>query len=389
MTLLKYSFIAVVILVVQQAARTEPFVDADFPPSTDAQRQGMLILQRFNETDERVDGSTYERDFDSDFEQICISLTMQCAEYIRKNRALVLQQMPDNPLFWQNYWASLEASVMIYPGADDQKPSPPEISRLSNLLEATAWWPMHELVKHGRIDVDKYVQWVRHIRRHSNDSNLLINKMVSLAMVFVADNALNYVMWESLQTVASAGFLQLQDLLMPMTVQERSMRRTMQGEFAYSLGVIRDEGMVAGDEFEDGISVAAYTADMKLLLSALADISERNWGAFWSEGVDVVGQSLVQQPLFSTLEDEVSVVGAYDNYILSVGEQWVYRHLLLALSDVYAGRVSAVSVARPDPPHWQWQWRSDPDEICLNPVSVHPSWKLAQEFCLPYYAEAH
>jgi hypothetical protein len=132
----------------------------------------------------------------------------------------------------------------------------------------------------------------------------------------------------------------------------------------------------------EGGTLESFFAEYRLMIDLWSELSERSFSAFWSQGVDLAGSGAVQQPLFSFGKD--SAYGpALESYVVTLQEIWVHARVFAALGDIYAGRVAPGLPARPDPSPWQWEWRDDPEQLCLIPVAVHPSITVA-EACVEY-----
>ncbi|MEE4281864.1 MAG: hypothetical protein V2I41_07965, partial [Pseudomonadales bacterium] len=69
---------------------------------------GLELLERFNQTAPTLDPISADDPAREAFFEQCYAVTTECLVYIRQHRALAQRLLPNNPLYWQNYWLVME-----------------------------------------------------------------------------------------------------------------------------------------------------------------------------------------------------------------------------------------------------------------------------------------
>lgn len=347
---------------------------------TEEQIAGRQALIRFRDTEPYLTPRTEEYANYQAFGSVCSWLSAACSAYIQNNRALVLRALPDNPLYWQNFWIALEKSQPYF-DPEEYLPRGKTVGAGSDLVEASNNWPLYDLATSGEISVARAIKFLEQSQRFSQKSAVLIEKMISTAMVGIGQNVAHRVLWQMGGQAAEADFLRFIQLL-KRSDNLTSMRLSFTNELKLSArGAISDpEEMLP--LLGEGNSIDTFLEEYRLFVAVWSDVSERSFADFWSQGIDILASEKIQQPLF--------VMGAQNtwapsmvSYITAAHQMPVNARVIIALADIYRGRVAPGLPAQPDPSPWQWVWREDPEQLCLVPVSVHASFAV-EDACVDY-----
>ncbi|MCR9259167.1 MAG: hypothetical protein NXH95_05565 [Pseudomonadaceae bacterium] len=374
------SVLMVSVILCALTASGEPAAPAD--NSADVSVTGLSsleLLQRFNQTPPTLDPIFADDPARETFFEQCYAVTAECLAYIRQNRALAQRVLPNNPLYWQNYWAVMEGFEPAY-NPKDFEAGVPSKYEFHSLIDASWQWPLHQYATRGAIDVKDTLTLMRHSRRLSSKSQSLREEMISTALIGIGNVVAHQVLWQLGADNNRNAALRIQQLLVDEA--NKSLRPGLEYEFLLVEELARRVPDDALSNLDEGVTLESFFAEYRLMIDLWSELSERTFSAFWSQGVDLAGSGAVQQPLFSFGKDS-SFGPAFTSYVTTLQETWVYARVFAALGDIYAGRVAPGLPARPDPSPWQWQWRDDPEQLCLIPVAVHPSISFA-EACVEY-----
>lgn len=374
------SVLMVSVILCALTASGEPAAPAD--NSADVSVTGLSsleILQRFNQTPPTLDPIFADDPARETFFEQCYAVTAECLAYIRQNRALAQRVLPNNPLYWQNYWVVMEE---FEPNFDPQDfvVASNSLYNYQGLIEASWQWPLYQYAARGAIDVDDTLVMMRQSRRLLSKSQSLLDGMIATALVGIGNSSAHYVLWQLGTDHNRTAALQIQQLLVDEV--GKSLRAALEYELLVVEGLARRAPDDALPILNEGGTLESFFAEYRLIIDLWSELSERSFSAFWSQGLDLAGSGAVQQPLFSFGEDS-SYGPAFESYVITLQQIWVHARVYAALGDIYAGRVAPGLPARPDPSPWQWEWRDDPEQLCLIPVAVHPSMNVA-EACVEY-----
>lgn len=347
---------------------------------TEEQIAGRQALIDFRDTEPYLTPRTEEYANYQTFGSVCSWLSAACSAYIRNNRALVLRALPDNPLYWQNFWIALEKSQPYF-DPEEYLPGGKTVGAGSDLIEASNNWPLYDLATTGEVSVVRAIKFLDLSQRLAQTSAVLIDKMISMAMVGIGQNIAHRVLWQMGGHAAEADFVRLTQLL-KRSDDLTSMRLSFGNELELSAHAAHRDPEEILSLLGEGNSIDTFLEEYRLFVAVWSDVSERNFADFWSQGIDILASERIQQPLF--------VMGASNtwapsmaSYITTAHQTSVYARVILALADIYRGRVAPGLPARPDPSPWQWVWGEDPEQLCLVPVSVHASFAV-EDACVDY-----
>lgn len=346
---------------------------------TDAEPSGRELLKRFDETDPFLTAPIFDDPSAKALADVCYQVSRECLQFIRQNRVLAQWLLPNNPLYWQNYWVVMEN---FKPDFNPQEfvGGYPRDYVFQSLIEASWRWPLYQYATGGAIDVDDTLLFLRQSRRLLNESRFLLDGMIATALVGIGNSTAHHVLSQLGSHGDRSAFQQIEGLL--REEKSRSLRGSFAGEFhiARALAQLNPDAVLDG--LDENTTLDAFFSEYQLVVNLWSDVSERGFTAFWNQGVDVLASEAVQQTLFSFSEDSV-FLPAHASYVITLHQIWVHSRVISALADIYAGRVAPGLPARPDPSPWQWDWRGNPDQLCLMPVAVHPSFNV-EEVCVDY-----
>lgn len=372
-----YRFLFLVVLIpVSIPAEESPIDEADWlliAEASDSYRLGAERLQQFKETTSHLPNQ-YELpgkakgDSSIGLSTECTQLNRRCIAYLRDEPAAARRAVANNPAYWESYRGLLEVTP-IARLVEEAK----DLDARSDVFIATQQWVYWEILNKGTLDVGDVHFFVQAHRRLLAESNFLIDKMIYLASVSISFRAINVLMAQrSTQPFDAAEAELLEEMLRPLSKNERSLRRTLRGEYQYMLSSL--------DAYPDypGFDAAALR-DVREIYAYASERSERSWSDYWGEGLDV----WADVPLY-TSQDELGIQG-WTDWVTNTHSLNVLPYLLRALRETYDGRASPGIPSQPPPARWAWQWRIEEDELCLSPGDIHPSLVLNESpVCLPY-----
>jgi len=276
--------------------------------------------------------------------------------------------LPDNPEYWRRYLALLEVTPLARVTEDfDEKLF--FVGDSNNLIAATRLWATREMLIKGTLDIEDVHFQVQAHRRLLAEANFLIDKTLFTATTGNTLPAINMFMSQRANQPLDVEEKRLLDeMLRPLSVAERSMRRPFHGE--YQLLLERAEEYDFTEEaINDGLRTFAYVSDR----------SELSWRDYWSSGLDI----WADVPLYLS-HDFIPTWTNHTSNLRYVGAQLI---LLSALREIYEGRASPGIPSLPPPARWHWQWRVDDEELCLEPGDIHPSLVPDQQVLCAQYLD--
>ena len=381
-----------------------------FAPSAEERAGWQEARQLFNEfvaTPEFIGREVSEQDINvrADLDKACTyEIDMKgCQAYIRQHRFQILTALPDNPLYWQRFWALLQVNPHTFLDSDDR----PDYQRL---MPATYWWFYRDLARDGRLEIDDALALQTGLNHWLKSHHTLIGRMMTIAMRGIAFRQINYAMAQASRDRDESALRELTKLSAMRPFEEVSFGKMLWMEREY--GVAYLEKIIASPEWQSAdIDTLIYERppelDPKIARELLAnpvafqksdaDIfakhyvaeSFKPWGQYWSEGVahlsdEGSGLSLLNASS-ATAYTAYLATDRYSNFIYTV---------FAALSDIYTGRASPGLPGRPPPTHWRWEWQEDAvPMICLVSETLHPTTRQGTEedgvakLCLEYFDE--
>jgi len=165
----------------------------------------------------------------------------------------------------------------------------------------------------------------------------------------------------------------LDGVLQPLTVEETSLRRTLEGEMRHVVAALKRDAVDHPEIIHE---------ELGQLHAYFAERSEADTSDFWRNGVDVMTKVRITS-------DPEAASPRWGYYATTVRYTDVSLSVLRALREIYEGRSSPEMPGQPPPDGWAWNWKTPTQEPCLYPVDIHPS--VAQtstfELCHTSYQE--
>jgi hypothetical protein len=298
----------------------------------------------------------------------CGSIDRRCLMYLRNHPEHARKALPDRGQYWEAFNGVLRSEPVppeLYP-LDHAMPG------LSRVVEASIAWARHRVLD-GKIDLWTLRGYLAAHRRRLAVSNLLIDKMIFAATVGITLPLLNLSMAE--RGTDASGAAELDDLLEPLSPDERSLRRVLAGELAFSRRSLRklakdDPPMLHG-------SLVQLEGELAEAYELIGSRSAADWEDFWRNGLGIGSGD------YSVLLQVA--LPAMDSYAVNLRYLDAQLYVLRALRDVYEGRVSPGPPARPAPFAWRWHWDFDAMRLCLEPAHVDPAFEHVSEVCADYH----
>jgi hypothetical protein len=301
----------------------------------------------------------------NEFQIECVSLDRRCVRFLQERPAVASRALPDNPEYWKSYRALLEVSPLSHRVEDL------EVFTHQGVINAANGWAKRELLTRGALDArETHFQVMAH-RRLLAESGFLIDKMVFTATTGITAFTTNVLMAQIGDQSTDEQTMLLDEMLQPLTLTERSMRKAYQGEREYLRAAAERYGRDFGEqEVQHAARIYEY----------ISDRSELPWKDYWRNGADV----FADVPGYTDPE----TMPAYQDYSNHVRYIDASLHLLRALREIYQGRASPGIPAFDPPASWHWGWQADAQTLCLEPGLVHPSLGEPQPICMEYLDEA-
>jgi len=289
----------------------------------------------------------------------CSWLNRECLEYIQTNRAVLQNAVPDNPEYWSRYSWLIEKGMVPIELNDSMT-----IPDYRNMIEATRAWLFRETLQDGVTDASRLHQQLSAHRRRSAMATNLLERMIFVATTGVLIPAINLHMAHRQQPPTPRDRKLLDSLLQPLTVEETSMRRTLEGEMRHVFAAMKRDAVDHPHTMrEELVQVHAYVAER----------SEADTSDFWRNGVDVMTSVVITS-------DPEAASPRWGYYATTIRYTNISLTVLRALREIYEGRSSPGVPGQPAPDGWAWNWKIQTQELCLHPVDIHPS--LAEDHTL-------
>ncbi len=329
---------------------------------SESYRLGLQRLRAFGEIDPYLGKERSSSVLDRE----CNPLNRRCLRYLRVSPVAAKAALPDNSDYWHSYLALLAVTPVAR--------LPEEIKELGrgrqDLIQATRLWLLREVLTKDTLHIRDVHFYVQAHRRLLAESNFLIDKMIYTATVGISLPAINVLMAQgTTKSFDIAETRLLEEMLQPLSKEERSYRRALRGE--YQLALHRADEYPEIDEiyFDDTLQVFAYVTER----------SELSWSDYWSKGLDV----WADVPLYISGD----WLPSWANYSTNTRYNDATLYLLRALREIYDGRASPGIPNQPPPARWHWQWRVDDEELCLEAGYIHHSLDQSHPICLQYLDE--
>lgn len=340
-------------------------------PFSEADRETIRLYKKFSETPQYRDPGRKLNPKQRSASRLCYHLTQPCATIISTDKQRVEPLVPDNPAYWSAYRAAVEAGA---PRLDPEM----EISESpfptgTELITASSRIYLRELLDHGVIDPEIFFDHLELSRRLLTKSDLLIGKLIFLAVFGIHVSAVNTMLSIDSSEVASlANDQRLDKLLQPLTTEEQSFRNSLKTEFQFGYRKIENDSRDDLYEKHGLLKGNAFTNKYFRIFSHLADRSEMGWGSYWSSPVNHYEFSVFER-VFDPLgvKNLMWITQAYHSY---TGNAQLIQALLatarLRRDIVKKGLLKNVEF--PSMPFWRWEKSELDEEVCLVPDKVHP-----------------
>ncbi len=324
--------------------------------NTQQYRRGYLSYEDFTaEQNNLIDQCNF------DF-SICILMALNEPERIAP-------LVPDNPEYWRLYE---EIETRSFGSLVDGQQIPP----FASLIEPVSNRLLRDLLDHGKIDHERLLAGIRANRQQLIDSSSLIMAMVFTATLQRRLNHLDALLrTEKSRTPELLELTGFEDVLVPIGTDESQRIGWFRDDFQLGYDLFFGETYTDDPFFKRNV----YLNRQVQLLDYLENFLKLPDEEFWAQSPSFPGYSLADK-IVDPLGLWDVATPAYAGYLTVFGISNQLLQLSLARQRIYQG-ASPLSHGVSSAAGWEWQWKSEINELCLVPVAVHPDHKIDYPLC--------
>ena len=288
--------------------------------------------------------------------QACQIPSSDCFAFLRRNRELARQAVPDNPDYWHAYERLLTPALLAREPQDVGK------TRLSSVVNATRDWTLNEVLVNGAVDPTRFHTLLTSHRQLLGEANFLIDKAIFTATTGILLSAANVVLAEG--GVAA----DVATMIPPFSIEEIAFARVVEGELAYAEWMIETNGGPVPDLWPEWTAIHRQIAEFSSLPPS----------QFWWRGIE--------HPLvidWAAVGFGGNPYETWRSYLQATRLLDVHRTLVMALATQYIAAAPGLP-ADPPPAGWEWRWDTNRRELCLAPADMHQWHGEQPELCEPY-----